>query len=184
MNPQQFASALAKKQQALKNYVNFTFPVKAGNMALRFINGNFRAQGWQGKGFEKWKNIKRKGTILVKKGSLRRGNYFTTEAGVAHVKNNVKYAAVHNNGFNGTVHIKAHQRKIYQGTKAGSGKFTSKGRERMKTIHTVKSIGSVKAHTRKMNIAKRQYMPTNINDSPVLVNAYRREIERELKKIF
>ena len=184
MNSQQFTKELFKKQEALKAYIYNIFPARAGNISVRFVNGNFRAQGWQGKSFQRWKAIKRKGTILVKKGALRRGTYYTTQPGTAHVKNNVKYAAVHNRGFKGTVNIKTHNRKIYQGTKVGTGKFTKTGKEKTKTIHTVKNIATVKAHTRKMNIAKRQFMPDSINDSPVLANAIRREIEREIKKIF
>lgn len=184
MKPEEFAKELAKKQAVLKKYINTIFPKKAGNIALRFINGNFRAQGWQGSNFQPWKKTIRKGTILVKSGKGRRGTSFTTTPGEAHIKNDVNYMAAHNNGFNGIVNIKAHTRKNFEAKKVAAGGFTKTGKAKMKTIHTVKSISTVKAHTRKMNIPKRQFMPQNINDSPVLAKAVRREIERELKNIF
>lgn len=184
MNSAQFKQNLKARQTALKGYVNSVFPSRAGNMVLRFVNGNFRAQGWQGSSFSKWKPNLRKGTILVKKGALRRGTNFTTQPGQAHVYNNVKYAKVHNEGFNGSVNIPAHTRRNLQAAKVETGRLTKSGRKQTKTVHTVKSVSTVKAHTRKMNIPKRQFMPTSLTDSPVLAKAIKREIERELKKIF
>lgn len=186
MSPEEFEQQLKVKQTALKNYVNNVFPTRAGDISIRFINGNFNAEGWQGKSFEPWKAIKRKGKILTKSGVLRRGTTFTASPGQAHVFNNVPYAAVHNNGFNGTVQIPAHERRIMEAKKVplSFGRAILSGR-RTKTIHTVKSISTVKAHTRKMNIAKRQYMPTDMYNTPVLYESIRREIiNNGFKKIF
>jgi hypothetical protein len=36
------------------------FPAMAGEKGLRFVNGNFRAQGYQGMGFKKWDPIAKK----------------------------------------------------------------------------------------------------------------------------
>ncbi|MFT3750952.1 MAG: hypothetical protein QM768_21745 [Agriterribacter sp.] len=184
MNPQQFKAELTKKQQELKRYVNVEFPKRAGNISLRFINDNFRAQGWQGATLQPWKENARKGTILIRKGKLRRGTKYTTSPGVTRVYNDVPYAAAHNRGFNGTVTIKAHQRRNYVGIKQATGRLTKAGKLQMRTVHGVRSISQVKAHTRKMNIPKRQFMPENITDSPVLYNAVRGEIEGTLKNIF
>lgn len=184
MNPENFNSNLNGLQQQLKGYVYNIFPNRAGNISLRFINGNFRAQGWQGTTFQRWKKNRRKGTILIKTGSLRRGNYFTTAPGQAHVRNDVKYAALHNRGFNGTVQVKAHRRRILAAQKVESGRLTKTGKMKMKTVHTVKGVSEVKAHSRKMNIPKRQFFPESTNDSPVLAGAIRREIQRSLQNIF
>lgn len=184
MTPQQFKAELAKKQEAFRKYVYNDFPKRAGDASLRFINGNFRAQGWQGRTFQRWKENARKGTILVLRGRLRRGTHYTISAGVARVYNSVPYAAVHNRGFNGTVSIKAHTRRNFEARRVATGRLTKTGKTQMKTIHTVKTMSQVAAHTRKMNIPKRQFMPNDINDSPVLYNAIRRDVERTLKIIF
>lgn len=66
MNPDQFKKHLEKKQAEFRNYVNTVFPKNAGEISLRFIDKNFRDQGWHGNTFQPWPSIKRKGTILVK----------------------------------------------------------------------------------------------------------------------
>lgn len=184
MNPQQFKAELAKKQAELKRYVNVEFPKRAGNISLRFINGNFRAQGWQGNTFQPWKETARNGTILVRKGKLRRGTKLSTSIGVARLYNDVPYAGVHNRGFKGLVFVKPHKRQVFEANKVATGRLTKTGKAQMKTIHTVKSVGWVRGHHREMNIPKRQFMPEDMTQSPVLYNAVRREIERTLKTIF
>lgn len=184
MNPQQFDSSLRRKTRELERYVMNEFPAKAGRKILRFINGNFRAQGWQGDSFQRWQKNKRGGTILVKKGRLRRSFHQEITPGAVRTWNSAPYARVHNRGFNGTLRIKAFQRKKFTPTKVGTGRFTKSGKERTKTVHVQTGIIEVKAHTRKVNIVKRQYMPEAWNDSPVLVKAIRREVVNDIKKIF
>ncbi len=57
MTPEELSKQIEKKASELKNYATTRFPSKAGNIALRFINGNFRAQGFQGNTFKRWKPI-------------------------------------------------------------------------------------------------------------------------------
>lgn len=175
---------IRRKAALLENYVYVSFPPAAGNISMRFINGNFRAQGWQGRSFQPWKKNKRGGTILVKRGQLRRGTYFVTQPGAAILRNNVAYAKIHNQGFNGTVSVRSHQRRILQAQRVHTGRVTRTGKMQMRTVHTLAGVQNVKAHTRKVNMPARQFMPTSDTDSPVLMNAIRREIERGLKKIF
>lgn len=184
MNPQQFNLKLQRQQKKLKAYVYNLFPGMAARKTLRFIDGNFRAQGWQGQTFQRWKKNTRDGTILVKKGHLRRSFRQEIAPGQVRTYSTSNYAAIHNRGFNGTVNIGAHERRIYTASRIGTGKFNKNGTERMKTIHTESGRVNVKAHTRKMNIPKRQFMPEHWNDSPVLVNAIRRDLIKELKRIF
>jgi phage gpG-like protein len=184
MNPQQFDTELQKAYNELKKYVVQEFPRNAGEKSLRFINGNFRAQGWQGNAFMPWKKIQRKGTILVHKGRLRRGTKMSTMPGAVRIYNDVPYAAVHNSGFNGIVNIPEHKRVLTQKSKVGTGVFNANGKEKMKRVDVVSGIQTVKSHTLKMNIAKRQFMPTGITDSPVLQRAIARDIENVLKTIF
>jgi phage gpG-like protein len=184
MDTFQFSAAVRRKGVLLENYVYVHFPAVAGNITTRFINGNFRAQGWQGQTFQPWKKNKRAGTILVKRGQLRRGTYFVTQPGTAVLRNNVAYAKFHNQGFKGTVSVRAHQRRILQAQKVQTGRLTKKGRMQTRTIHKLASLGKVQAHTRKVDMPPRQFMPTSPTDSPVLMNAIRREVERGLRKIF
>lgn len=181
MSPEEFEKKLQITAKEIKNYANTRYPAVAGNIALRFVNGNFRAQGFQGTSFERWK--KSKGTILVKSGDLRGATYYTTQPGQTTLKNPMPYAKVHNEGFKGTISVPAHIRNRYTRTKAGTGKFTKKGKEKMQTVTTKTGESEVKAHSRKIDIKKRQFMPTNANDSPVLTNAINREVARDINKI-
>ena len=183
MNPEEFSRLVKKKGEELKNYAINRFPTKAGNIALRFVNGNFRAQGFQGKSFKKWKANKRGGTILIKTGKLRAANYMTTQPGQATIKNHMPYAKAHNEGFKGEASVKAHTRNKYGQTKIGTGKFTKSGKERMKTMTMKIGQSIVKSHTRKMNIEQRQFAPTASSPSPVLDNAILREVAKDINQI-
>lgn len=184
MSPEEFEKKLQQKAREVQNYANNRFPSVAGNIALRFVNGNFRAQGFQGQSFERWKKSKKnKGTTLVEKGFLRAANHYTTQPGQTTLKNSSPYAKVHNEGFEGVVTIKAHSRNRYSKAKKGTGKFTKKGKERMQTVTFKSGSSQVREHQRKMKIPKRQFMPTNANDSPVLNNAIIREVTRDIKLI-
>lgn len=181
MQPEEFTKALNQKAKEVEQYAQAKFPTMAGNTTLRFIDGNFRAQGYQGATFKKWK--KSKGTTLVKSGRLRSATYYTTQSGQATIKNNMPYAKVHNEGFKGTISIKAHTRNQYSKTQIGTGKFTKKGKERKKTMTYKSGESQVKAHTRKVNLPQRQFIPTKDNPSPVLNNAINREMTKDLIKI-
>lgn len=181
MTPQEFEQKLQQKANEIKNYANTRYPTVAANIALRFVNGNFRAQGFQGQSFEKWK--KSKGTTLVKSGNLRAAMYYTTQPGQTTIKNNMPYAKAHNEGFEGTVTVKSHTRNKYSRTKVGTGRFTARGVERTQTLTSKSGESNVKSHSRKMKLPKRQFMPTHQNDSPVLNNAIAREVARDINKI-
>ncbi len=183
MNPEEFSKNVKKKAQELKTYAETRFPSKAGNIALRFVNGNFRAQGFQGAVFKKWKANNRGGTILIKTGKLRAANYFTTQTGQFTLKNTMPYAKAHNEGFKGEVSVKAHSRNKYSKTKIGTGKFTKSGKEKQRTMTMKSGETTVKAHTRKMNIEQRQFVPTEASPSPVLNNAIIREVARDINEI-
>jgi hypothetical protein len=184
MTPEEFDKKLQLTAKEIQNYAMTRFPSTAGNIALRFINGNFRAGGFQGTSFERWKKGKKKsGTTMVVTGALRAANYYTTQPGQTTLKNSMPYAKALNEGFEGTVTVKAHTRNKYSKSKAGTGKFTKKGKERMQTVTSKSGSGQVKSHSRKMKIPKRQFMPTNSNDSPVLNNAVERQVARDIKQL-
>lgn len=184
MTPQEFEKKVQQKAKEIQSYANNRYPSVAGNIALRFINGNFRAQGFQGQTFERWqKSKKNKGTTLVDKGHLRAANYYTTQPGQTTLKNNMPYAKAHNEGFKGTVTVKAHERNRYSKARTGTGKFTKTGKERMQTVTFKSGSSRVRAHQRRMNIPKRQFMPTHPNDSPVLNNAVTRAVANDIKQL-
>jgi phage gpG-like protein len=181
MTPEEFNRALEAKANEIKTYANTRYPSVAGNIALRFVNGNFRAGGFQGQVFQKWKASK--GTTLVKSGALRADNHYTTQPGQTTLKNNMPYAKAHNEGLKATVTVKAHSRNRYAKSKVGTGRFTKKGKERTQTVTQKTGSSNVKAHNRKINLPKRQFMPTTDNDSPVLNNAINRQIARDIKQL-
>jgi len=167
MNPQEYVQQLNTATKQFKEYINNEWPKQCGQIAIRFINGNFRAQGWQGNRFKQWKALKKArpgGSILRKTGHLASSFIFTVSPGQTNVKTLVPYARAHNEGFQGDVTIKAFTRQI-------------------KTVKGY-TVQNVKAHTRKMNIPKRQFMPTSVFDSTVFHDAIKRETIRSIKKIF
>ncbi|WP_298307233.1 hypothetical protein [Flavobacterium sp.] len=177
MSPEEFDKNLKITATALRNYANNRYPTVAGNIALRFINGNFRAGGYQGSSFKKWK------TKLIDTGALRSDNTYTTQVAQVTLKNNRPYAKAHNEGYEGTVSVKAHTRNSYSKTKVGTGKFTKKGKERTKTLTTKSGESKVKAHSRKIKIPQSQFMPIKDGDSPVLKNAITRAVSRDIKEL-
>ncbi|WP_293871654.1 hypothetical protein [Flavobacterium sp.] len=181
MSPEEFQQNLKAKATQVSTYVQTRFASTAGNVALRFINGNFRAGGYQGKTFKKWKPSQ--GTTLVKSGALRAANYYTTQPGQATLKNNMPYANVHNEGFKGDVAIKAHSRNSYGKKKVGTGKLTKSGKERKQTVTFKTGEKAIRSHTRKINMPQRQFMPINAGDSPVLNNAVTRAVTNDIKAI-
>lgn len=176
MNPLQFERLVRQKAQELQKYAQLEFPTEAGNTALRFINGNFRAQGWQGAAFKPWKANKRKGRVLVKKGHLRNASYYVLAPGIATIRNTQPYAQIHNQGgtINKRVTVRAFTKKAYTRKKS-----TGRGRVAVQSH-------SVATHSRQMNLSlpQRQFAPTNSSPSSVLNKAVERGVVRAFKKIF
>lgn len=152
MNFDQFDKMIRDKATKIKA-AQQSLLSKVGADGLRFVDDNFRAQSWEGK---PWEKIVRDGTILVSPGggALKRSFNDEQRPGEVRIYSNVPYAEVHNEGFNGQVAIPAHKRSQYKKT----------GRGKKKKVST----GLVKAHTRKMKIAQRQFAPTAASPSPTL----------------
>jgi phage gpG-like protein len=160
-------------------------PGMLGNVAVNFFLDRFKAQNWIGNTTEPWKQRKaNKGrnqgrAILVQSGRLRRSIRITKISELtAVIGSDVPYAKAHNEGFRGTVNVKAYTRHKYGKEKTGTGKFTKSGKERTKTVQRITGSGQVKAHTRKMNLPRRQFM----GSSPVLENQLKRKLLAELLK--
>lgn len=186
MTPAQFEQLLNNENKEWKWYVQKGFGLAAGDISIRFINGNFNAQGWQGKNFENWKPLKkpRPGKILVKTGTLKRSTHAQAGAAQVRVYNDAPYARVHNEGFNGWQDVNGYQRKKLSAKSVNTGRLNIKGKQAVRTVHEVSNVVNVRPFRRQMNIPQRQFMPRFIDDSPVLVNAIKRDIMREAKRIF
>ncbi|RYF86951.1 MAG: hypothetical protein EOO03_11170 [Chitinophagaceae bacterium] len=160
-------------------------PGMLGNMAVNFFLDRFRYQNWLGATTEPWRQRRRnKGrnqgrAILVQSARLKRSIRITKVSGMTvYIGSDVPYAKVHNEGFRGTVNVKAHSRNRYGKEKIGTGRLTKSGKERMQTVQRITGTGQVKAHTRRMNIPRRQFM----GNSPVLEKQLQRKLLAELLK--
>ena len=166
--------------------VIISLPQMIGTEVVNFALQNFANQGFNGNHFQSWptrKTVTKKNkgrAILVQSGRLKRSiritRYITD--GVA-VGSDTPYAKVHNEGFRGTVQVKAFQRNKYESKKVETGKLTKKGNMRMKTVQSIAGTIPVKAHTMRMNIPKREFL----GNSPYLEARITRLIAAQLMKI-
>lgn len=174
------ANDLRKKALEILTFKNQVFPKAAGKMALKFINGNFRSQSWEGRPWKKRRGGKRNArrAILVDTGALRRGNQMAVMPGAVRIFNDVPYAAAHNNGYYGTVSVKGHSRRIYGRFKVSSLSTRRTSKKRLESGKT-----SVKPHSRLMRIPRRQFAPTKERPSPTLNRSIRRYTQLEVLRI-
>lgn len=173
-----------KTEKHFKQVLQYA-PGMLGNIAVNFFLDRFRYQNWMGHTTEPWKqrkknNRRNKGrAILVQSGRLRRSIRITRITGLTtYIGSDVPYARAHNEGFKGTVSVKAFTRNKYSKEKVKSGRFTKSGAERMKTVQRISGSSQVKAHTRRMNLPRRQFM----GNSPVLEKQLQRKLLAELMK--
>ena len=175
---------LKELEAHFKNVLQYVPPM-LGNDAVNFFLDSFQKQGWTGDSFQPWtKRRNNKGrnngrSILIDTGRLKRSIRVTSVSnGSVTIGTDVPYAKIHNEGFKGTVNVSAFKRNKYIKEKIGSGKLTSKGKERMKTVQRIQSSGQVVAHTRKVNMPRRQFM----GSSPYLTKILQRRLQAELMK--
>lgn len=179
MNANQFGKFNQATAKTLEYYFNSSGPQMVVRETLRFVDDNFRLQGWQGATFMPWKPIKRPGTILVKTGALRRSfNYVNRGNGDVYFYNNLIYAKVHNEGFSGSINIRAHTRSKYMKVKA-----SNTGTRKVKASISKAGETQVGGHTRQMNIIQRQFSPIEGSQSPILEAAIIKWLEHDIKNI-
>lgn len=180
MDFSKFGGNIQAKARQLENYFN-----DGGNKAVikevtRFLDDNFRLQGWQGTSLEPWRANKKGTTILVKSGALRRGfNHSVIGAGTVQFYNNVPYAAVHNQGFNGSINITGHTRSKYEKAQ----KFDVNTR-RKQTLTVKIGETNVQSHTRQMNIDQRQFAPYEGHESQILNDEITKQLETDIMNLF
>ena len=175
---------LKRVEAHFKRVVQYV-PVMLANDALNFFLDSFNRQGWLGDSFQPWQRRKvNKGrskgrAILIDSARLKRGERIVSITnGVIIIGNSTPYAKAHNDGFRGIVNVSAHSRNKYKKEKLGSGKFTKAGKERMKTVQRVEKAGQVVAHTRRLNMPRRQFM----GSSPYLTKLLQRRLQAEFMK--
>lgn len=163
-------------------------PRMVAKKAEGFFIDNFRRQGWLDKQLEPWPARKpgarrNKGrAILVDSGALRDSiRIVQADWGQIRIGSYLPYAAVHNFGLKGTVQVREHRRTASRTTriKGGySGLGSERGRGRKHKIAGAEH--TVRAHSRKVNMPKRQF----IGYSRTLEKTINLYIQRELDKVF
>lgn len=148
-----------------------TLPHKMGVVAVEFSMEAFKKEAWVGSAWKPRQSDKdNKGRgILVKSGTLKRSIRITSETrDSTTIGTDVIYAKVHNEGSNESVQVPAHLRTI-------NLKAVGKGKqEKPKQVQ-------VKAHSRKMNMPKRQFMGASPELTKRLTNMVQSEIMKNLK---
>jgi hypothetical protein len=179
-----FIAALAPKKAEFLQKAS----IIVGQEAVNFFRSSFRNQGFTRNTLVPWRRTstkkntfgKRSQGILIGSGRMMRSIYVAYRSlSKTTVAVPVPYAQVHNEGFKGTVSVRAHTRRVLAKTKVDNG-FTKNGRRRTKTVTSLKSKGSVRAHTRRMNMPRRQFA----GESPALDKIHENELNKLANTIF
>lgn len=149
-----------------------------GVEAERFIDNNFRDQGFHGTTFQKWPQRKKptKGrarAILILSGALRRSFVRTDSADHTTISTDIPYAQVHNEG--GTINHPS--RAIILNFRNGRGGRLRLSRTRTETDQRrITAIRRANVGEYTQSMPKRQF----IGDSPVLTHACEAFIIRKI----
>lgn len=137
-----------------------------GEIVRTSVERNFAEVGRPNK-WEKSKRVKEKGgQTLSDTGRLRRSFTVRGYKDRAEVGTNVRYAAIHQLGFDGNINIGAHTRKVK--SRDVFGKIDIAGV--LKRRKVAKGIGFVRAHTRHMTMPARPFLMVQNEDWPKMRN--------------
>ena len=170
------------------------FEVIAAAKTLRFVGCNFSAQGFQGNSFTPWAARKKQRSkdigraLLIQSGRLRRGwNSRVMRPGEVKIYNDVPYAEIHNNG--GTIK-QAARSELIQRNRHKETIYYKKGKNagRMKQMkgQFAKGTTAGKGFTfaeKTITIPRRQMIPTDDSDSPILRAAIERDMKAEIQNL-
>jgi phage gpG-like protein len=166
--------------------VMLTAPLKIGEVVVQFSNKRFEEENWIDRRTETWPR-RQPGTkrdrgrrLLVDTGRLRRSIRIqrTTEDQVV-IGTDVPYASAHNDGFRGTVTVKAHTRKKYGKKKE---QYTTRtGKERSRTVQFETGQTEVKSHSRRMNLPRRRFLGESEQQNKQIVRMLAAELNRALR---
>lgn len=192
---------LAKKLETIRRKMLIykqEWPRRAGILALDIIDGNFRNEGYRDKVLISWRRtvsgkkvrFGQRSGILNVTGKLRRDMGMAERKEAVRIYNRSKYARVHNEGFKGRVQVNSFVRRnkisgavSYKGKSYSYGaNYSLRTRQALKP-KAVTTNTQVKAHTREMNIPRRQFMPSETRGSYYLQNEVRLMTEKQLTNI-
>jgi phage gpG-like protein len=175
MDSSQFGKLSGAKLATLERYFQEEGPKMVVRETLRFIDDNFRMQGWQGATFQPWEPNKKGTRILVRKGDLRRGfNYLNRGNGEVEFYNNIIYAGIHNQGG---IIVKRARSETFVRNRHTSGK-----RQGLFKRGTTPGEG----FTYKPGLIvmpQRQFAPIEGQESPVLNNDIMKFLEQDIRNI-
>ena len=175
MDSSEFGKLSSAKVATLVRYFANEGPLMVVRETLRFIDDNFRMQGWQGVTFQPWEPNKKGTQILVRKGDLRRGfNYVNGGNGNVEFYNNIIYAGIHNTGG---IIVKQARSETFVRNRYTDGK--NKGLFKKGTTQG-------EGFTYKPNLIvmpQRQFAPIEGQESPVLNHAIMKYLEPDIKNI-
>ncbi len=174
-------------RQVAMNYhrVRNQLPGVLGTVAVNYFKDSFKRQGWRDRYLQPWKKRapgtknNRGRAILVRSGRLRNSiRILESNPRRVVVGTAVPYAEAHNEGFNGTVQVRAHVRHK---SRKQATTYTRKGKEytKMQRKATGETYG-VKSFTRKMNLPQRQFM----GDSEIMNRKLDAAVTRAVDKVF
>lgn len=172
-----------KQFEADMNKVLLDLPDKMGKAIVNWSKNRFRTQSWADGGDFPWKPRKRGAkrsvgrAILIDTGRLRRSIRIirTTKHSVT-IGSDVPYADAHNEGFTGTVTVKAHHRRTFGKVEVYSIKTQKKRKVKAQT-----GIGMVSEHKREMNIPRRRFLGESKDMNAMLARLIESEISKVLK---
>lgn len=173
MNAQEIRKRIESVQEQVVREVNNNLPRRIGNAAVSMTNRNFRDAGWRDGTLKKWPTTLRQRSkgkdsqylpLHSRREHLSRSTqYKVTAPGEVTVSNPVPYAAVHNDGFDGTVSVGPHRRTIRKGK--------NKGKQY-----------SVRAFSRRMHMPQRKFLGRSRELTERINTLVSETVERIMKK--
>jgi phage gpG-like protein len=174
MDANNFGKLTGAKLATLERYFKNDAQLMVVRETLRFIDDNFRMQGWQGPSFQPWKPNKRGSQILIRSGALHRGfAYHRQDDGVLFY-NNIPYGRVHNEGL--TINRPAHSETFVR------NRHTSGKRQGLFKKGTTLGHGFTFG-AYQIQMPQRQFAPTAESESPVFNSAIMKYLENDIKNI-
>ena len=179
-----FLKQMEKLERSMK-----VIPKRAGIVAVNFSKQRFVQQNWIDGRSKSWAKRKtsrgsksrNRGAVLIDSGRLKRSiRIVSATTNRVVIGTDVPYAQAHNDGFRGTITVKAHIRRKFKTSKKGTGIFSVKTRkERTRTTREATGTETeVKSYRRKLSIPQRQFL----GNSAELARQIERNIAAEINK--
>lgn len=141
-------------EQLSDRITDLSKPMKLAGERMKWsIDENFDVGGRPVPWIPSKRAMRDAGQTLVDSRRLQKSTtYHYSSAGYLEIGTNVKYAAIHQYGFAGSVNVKSHSRKVKSRDVKEKKKIIAKG------------IGFVSSHTRRMNMPARPFLVVQDED--------------------